>query len=270
MVSASEPIVYIDHSNIREGSLDELKAGVQRLVDFIEAREPQLVSYGFYIDDEAARMTVVAVHPDTASLELHLEIGGPEFRKLAPLLTLTAIECYGRPSQKALASWSARQPRWEMAETLSPSHASRGLSTPGNQLRDEAGDASRSPSDLEMTRPRSAGFRPSPACRNRHNLFWLGRPLRGTCAVFQLSRHPRKSFGSAGGSRKWCRPTFRPRYRVRQDGAACSLPDRRCADHRHRAIASTRRLTSFRRRRSLHPSSHNRSLATHPPSRPSP
>ena len=102
MVSASEPIVYIDHSNIREGSLDELKAGVQRLVDFIEAREPQLVSYGFYIDDEAARMTVVAVHPDTASLELHLEIGGPEFRKLAPLLTLTAIECYGRPSQKAL------------------------------------------------------------------------------------------------------------------------------------------------------------------------
>lgn len=98
----AEPIVYIDHSDIREGSLDELKARVQRLVDFIEAREPQLTSYGFHIDDEAARMTVVAVHPDAASLELHLEIGGPEFSKLAHLLTLTAIECYGRPSQRAL------------------------------------------------------------------------------------------------------------------------------------------------------------------------
>jgi hypothetical protein len=94
--------VYIDHSDIREGSLDELKAGVRRLVDFIDAREPQLVAYGFYIDEDAAKMTVVAVHPDSASLELHMDIGGGEFRKLAHLLTLTAIECYGRPSERAL------------------------------------------------------------------------------------------------------------------------------------------------------------------------
>lgn len=100
--SASEPIVYIDHSSIREGSLEELKAGVRRLVDLIDAREPQLIMYGFYIDEETAKMTVVAVHPDSASLELHLDIGSSEFRKLAHLLTLTAIECYGRPSEKAL------------------------------------------------------------------------------------------------------------------------------------------------------------------------
>src|SRR5262245_31896805 len=101
-VRASEPIVYIDHSDIREGSIEELKAGVQRLVDFIEAREPQLIAYGFHIQDEVAKMTVVAVHPDPASLERHLDIGGAEFRKLGHLLTLTAIECYGRPSQRAL------------------------------------------------------------------------------------------------------------------------------------------------------------------------
>lgn len=99
---ASEPIVYIDHSDIREGSLEQLKAGVRQLVDFIDVREPQLITYGFYIDEDAAKMTVVAVHPDPASLELHLDIGGEEFRKLAPLLRLTAIECYGRPSERAL------------------------------------------------------------------------------------------------------------------------------------------------------------------------
>jgi hypothetical protein len=102
MVTASEPIVYIDHSDIRDGSLEELKAGVQRLVDFIEAREPQLIDYGFYIDDDAASMTVVAFHPDSASLERHMDIGSREFRKLAHLVTLTAIECYGRPSERAL------------------------------------------------------------------------------------------------------------------------------------------------------------------------
>lgn len=47
-------------------------------------------------------MTVVAVHPDSASLERHMEIGSGEFRKLAHLVTLTAIECYGRPSVRAL------------------------------------------------------------------------------------------------------------------------------------------------------------------------
>jgi hypothetical protein len=98
----AEPIVYIDHSDIREDSIDELKAGVQRLVEFIDEREPQLIAYGFYIDEDAARMTVVAVHPDSASLERHMEIGGGEFRKLAHLVTLTAIECYGRPSVRAL------------------------------------------------------------------------------------------------------------------------------------------------------------------------
>ena len=98
----SGPIVYIDHSDIREDSIDELKAGVERLVDFIDAREPQLITYGFYIDEDAAEMTVVAVHPDSASLERHLEIGGGEFHKLAHLVTLTAIECYGRPSERAL------------------------------------------------------------------------------------------------------------------------------------------------------------------------
>ncbi|HYT78740.1 MAG TPA: hypothetical protein VEQ37_05715 [Actinomycetota bacterium] len=100
--TSSEPIVYIDHSDIREGSIEELRAGVRRLVEFIDAREPQLITYGFYIDEDAGKMTVVAVHPDSASLELHMDIGGVEFRKLGHLLRLTGIECYGRPSERAL------------------------------------------------------------------------------------------------------------------------------------------------------------------------
>src|SRR5262245_42063239 len=102
MSSSSEPIVYIDRSEIREGAIDELRTGVRRIVELLDAREPQLITYGFYIDEDAMRMTVVAVHPDSASLELHLNIGGEEFRKLGHLLRLTGIECYGRPSERAL------------------------------------------------------------------------------------------------------------------------------------------------------------------------
>src|ERR671931_1362710 len=98
----SELIVYIDHSDIRAGAIDELRAGVRRLVEFIDAREPRLITYGFYIDEDAQKMTVVAVHPDSASLELHMDVGGEEFRKLGHLLRLTGIQCYGRPSERAL------------------------------------------------------------------------------------------------------------------------------------------------------------------------
>ena len=116
--SASELIVYIDHSDIREGSLDELKAGVRGLVEFIRSREPQLIGYGVYIDEAAARMTVVAIHPDSASLELHLDVGGAEFRKLAHLLTLTAIECYGKPSARALEQLRQKAAALGQATTL--------------------------------------------------------------------------------------------------------------------------------------------------------
>lgn len=98
----SEQIVYIDHSEILEGKLEDLKDGINELVEFVDAREPQLISYGFFINEKAARMTVIAVHPDSASLEYHMEIAGAEFRKLAGFIKLLTIEVYGRPSEKAL------------------------------------------------------------------------------------------------------------------------------------------------------------------------
>lgn len=53
----SESIVYIDRSEIVEGKLEVLKEGIQTLVDFVDAHEPQLISYGFFINDEATQMT---------------------------------------------------------------------------------------------------------------------------------------------------------------------------------------------------------------------
>lgn len=98
--AAAELIVYIDHSDIHEGRLEDLQEGIRRLVEFIEAREPQLIAYGFHLDVEAGRMTVTAVHPDSASLELHLQVGREEFRKLGEMITLTQIEVYGAISDR--------------------------------------------------------------------------------------------------------------------------------------------------------------------------
>lgn len=96
------PIVYVDHSDVKPGKLADLQAAVAQLVAFVEAREPQLIAYGFYIDDVGSTMTVVAVHPDSASLEFHLSIGGPEFRKVGAFIRLRTIEVFGQPSDTAV------------------------------------------------------------------------------------------------------------------------------------------------------------------------
>ena len=97
----ADVIVYVDHSDIREGRLEELEQGIRRVVGAIEELEPRLIAYGFHLDAASGRMTVTAVHPDSDSLELHLEVGREQFRSLADLITLTGIEVYGSISDRA-------------------------------------------------------------------------------------------------------------------------------------------------------------------------
>lgn len=98
----SDAIVYVDASDVREGALEELKEAMKELVDFVEANEPRLIAYNVYFSDDGTRMTVVHVHPDSSSLEYHMEVAGPAFRQFVELVTLSSIYIYGEPSEKLL------------------------------------------------------------------------------------------------------------------------------------------------------------------------
>jgi len=94
----SEPIVYIDSSEIREGNLEELKKAMNELVEFVEANEPRLIAYNVYFKEDGTRMSVVHVHPDSASLEFHMKVAGPLFPKFAEFIKLLTIDVYGKPT----------------------------------------------------------------------------------------------------------------------------------------------------------------------------
>jgi hypothetical protein len=98
----SDAILYVDASDVREGALEQLKPAIERLVDFIEANEPRLIAYNVYFSEDGTRMTVASIHPDSASLEYHMEVAGPLFREFVELVTLSAIYIYGAPSEKVL------------------------------------------------------------------------------------------------------------------------------------------------------------------------
>jgi quinol monooxygenase YgiN len=98
----SDAIVYVDVADVREGALEELKAAMKELVEFVDANEPRLIAYNVYFSDDGTRMTVVQVHPDSASLEYHMEVAGPVFRRFVEIVTLSSIHVYGDPSEKLL------------------------------------------------------------------------------------------------------------------------------------------------------------------------
>ena len=98
----SQPLVYVDTSQVREGALEQLRDAIRELADFVEANEPRLISYSVYFSEDGSRMTVIHVHPDSASLDYHMDVAGPRFARFADLLTLLSIDIYGEPSAKAV------------------------------------------------------------------------------------------------------------------------------------------------------------------------
>jgi quinol monooxygenase YgiN len=98
----SEPIIYLDTSEVREGALEDLKAAIKELADLVEKSEPRILAYHVYLSPDGRRMTVLHLHRDSASLDFHLKVAGPAFQKFAELITLSSIHIYGRPSEKAL------------------------------------------------------------------------------------------------------------------------------------------------------------------------
>ena len=98
----AEPVIVLDTSEIREGKREELERGIAELADFVEANETDPISYEVFFGDDGRVMTVLQVHPDSASMERHMELAGPVFAKFADLVVLRAIDIYGSPSEKVV------------------------------------------------------------------------------------------------------------------------------------------------------------------------
>ena len=94
----AEPLICIDCSTVRAGRLDQVRAAIDALVDFVHAHEPRVLGYQVFIDERTARMTVLQVHPDSASMEHHMAVAAPAFAGFVGLLDMDTMEIYGSPS----------------------------------------------------------------------------------------------------------------------------------------------------------------------------
>jgi len=100
----SGPFIFIATNRLKPRKLDDERARVPGLVEFIEANEPQLLAFNEYADDEGTEVAVVQVHPDADSMAFHMEVVA-ERAATAYAETVEAttnIQVFGTPSNAVL------------------------------------------------------------------------------------------------------------------------------------------------------------------------
>lgn len=103
-----EPLIFVDVSEIVSGKLEDAKAAFKELAAFVEANEPRTISYNVFFNATETVVTVVQVHPDSASMELHVKVGADLFKRFAGLLTMRTMEIYGEQSPELLEAMRAK------------------------------------------------------------------------------------------------------------------------------------------------------------------
>lgn len=91
----TDPVIYLDVSDVRPGCLEQLKAAMSDLARFVEEHEDQLLSYQVFFTAEDTQMAVLHVNPDSASLRRHMEVAGPKFPPIGALIDLRSIDVFG-------------------------------------------------------------------------------------------------------------------------------------------------------------------------------
>jgi hypothetical protein len=104
----SQPIIYVDTSEVRAGRLEELQAAMSDLAGFVEANEPRLLAYQVYFSGDGTRMTVLHIDPDAEALEFHMTVAGPKFAPIGEFIDMLAIDVYGDPGDALLGRLRAK------------------------------------------------------------------------------------------------------------------------------------------------------------------
>ena len=106
---SSEILLDVD-LKINDGELEAFKEAVGRLVPFVEATEPRVLFYKFYLDESGGIARSVHIYADLAALKFHTEIAAPWFHAVLQHASLIKIEALGDITTDQLAEIGMVQP----------------------------------------------------------------------------------------------------------------------------------------------------------------
>ena len=104
----SEPFIVVMTYSIKAGKAEEARKRIAELVDFVETNEPRMIAFHAFLDEETTKMTVVQVHPDSTSMEFHLQVNAKHFTTAFDYLDQQLDEQYYGPMSDTLAAELAK------------------------------------------------------------------------------------------------------------------------------------------------------------------
>ena len=102
----TDPLFVVSTFKVKEGRVDDVKKHYKKVSDIVEANEPQLIAFHGFLSEDETEMTSVQVHPDTESMEFHMQVlkdnWDQSFSQYAEILEPLSIAYYGTPPRSAL------------------------------------------------------------------------------------------------------------------------------------------------------------------------
>jgi hypothetical protein len=113
----SEPLILVSTFRVKEGKLDDLKRYYKKIMEIVESKEPQLIAFHGFLNEDGTEMTSIQVHPDTASMDLHMQVmrdnWDESWSEYSQILEVISADYYGTPPESALkmdldADWNTK------------------------------------------------------------------------------------------------------------------------------------------------------------------
>ena len=114
------PLIYVGTYTVKPGSQEQARGRLAELVDFVETNEPRLIAFNTYLDADGTRVSIVQVHPDSASMEFHMQVNAKHFATAFDWLDASMSGQYFGPISDALAAELAK---WDESSAFMPEHA---------------------------------------------------------------------------------------------------------------------------------------------------
>jgi quinol monooxygenase YgiN len=105
----SGAFVYVGTMTIQPGKQEEAHKRLAELIDFVETNEPRMIAFHVYLDEQEGKLTIVQLHPDSASMENHMQVNAKHFTTAFEVIqSVVSEQYYGAISQTLaaeLAKW---------------------------------------------------------------------------------------------------------------------------------------------------------------------
>jgi quinol monooxygenase YgiN len=118
----SGPFVFVGTHRIVNGQLEAFKKDAHALVELVREREPQLLAFNFFLDEDETEVSVVQVHPDAGSMLTHMQVAREHITEATEsLLSTKDIQVFG-PTNDAVVEMISQLTQAGIPITVKPVH----------------------------------------------------------------------------------------------------------------------------------------------------